>query len=478
MPNSLLRVSPPARLASALLALACFNSSVRAQDTASALRYKGLTLTPVGFIAAEALWRSRNITADVPSAYNAIPFDGTSAAALSEFRATSRQSRFGVLAQGKENGNAITGLMEMDFLGVGIASTSNETNSYVVRIRQAWASLTTANKLTFAGGQMWSLLTTNKTGMLPRSEDAPMTIEAQFVPGFNWARQTAFRVVQSGDVASVGVALEGAQTTFSSRNTPANVLVGQPGGGFLNSAANYSIDPTPDLIAKVAIDPKGWGHWEVKGIARAMRDRFVDPTSTSGGTRNLNTTGLAVGIGSYVPVVVDKRTVVDIGLSALYGKGIGRYGTSQLPDATIDADGSLKPITAAHALLSVETHPTSQLDVYGYGGVEYEDRADFVTPAGKGGGYGSPLNGNAGCTAETPPAGPFIPASAAPCNADTRNIYQGTLGFWYRFYKGSSGTVQWGLQFSHTVRTTWAGLGSQPQGSENMVFSSFRFVLP
>jgi hypothetical protein len=454
------------------------STAARAQDTSSTFHYKGLTLTPVGFVAAEALWRSREITADVPSAYNSIPFDGTSAAALSEFRATSRQSRFGLLAQGKANENTITGLMEADFLGVGIASTSNETNSYVLRIRQAWASITTADKLTFVGGQMWSLLTTNKTGMLPRSEDAPMTIEAQFVPGFNWARQTAFRVVKSSDVASFGLALEGAQTTFSSRNTPANVLVGQTGGGFLNASANYSIDPTPDLIAKVAIDPKGWGHWEVKAIGRAMRDRFVDPTSTSGGTQTLNTTGAAIGFGSYVPVIVDKRDIVDVGLSGLFGKGIGRYGTSQLADATIDADGSLKPITAAHALLSIETHPTTQLDVYGYGGVEYEDRADFVNAAGKGVGYGSPLNGNAGCTVEEIPGGTFASSTGAPCNADTRSIWQGTAGFWYRFYKGATGTIQWGLQFSHTVRNTWSGLGSQPQGTDNMVFSSFRFVLP
>ena len=479
MTFSLAHISSAARWAVRLASLSIVVAPrLAAQDTTSAFHYKGLSLTPVGFIAAEALWRSRNLTADVPSAYNSIPFDGTTAANLSEFRSTSRQSRFGLLAQGKANENTITGLMEADFLGVGIASTSNETNSYVLRIRQAWASVTTTGKVTFAGGQMWSLLTTNKTGMLPRSEDVPMTIEAQFVPGFNWARQTAFRVVKTGDVASAGLALEGAQTTFSARNAPANVVVGQTGGGFLNASANYSIDPTPDLIAKVAVDPKGLGHWEVKAIGRALRDRFVDPASTAGGTRTLNTLGAAVGIGSFVPIVVDNRTIADLGLSALYGRGIGRYGTSQLADATVDADGSLKPITAAHAVLSVETHPTSQLDVYGYGGVEYEERTAFVTSDGKGVGYGSPLNGNAGCTIEAVPAGPYIPANTPPCNADTRNIWQGTAGFWYRFYKGATGTVQWGLQFSHTVRNTWSGLGSQPQGSDDMVFSSFRFILP
>ena len=175
--------------------------------------------------------------------------------------------------------------------------------------------------------------------------------------------------------------------------------------------------------------------------------------------------------------MADKRDVVDLGLSGLYGKGIGRYGSAQLSDATVDTDGSLKPITAAHALLSIEAHPATQLDVYGYGGVEYADRADFVNAAGKGVGYGSPLNSNAGCSTEAIPTGPYA-AVAGTCNADTRSIWQGDLGFWYRFYKGASGTVQWGLQYSHTVRNTWAGLGVQPKGTDDMIFSSFRYVLP
>ena len=41
---------------------------------------------------------------------------------------------------------------------------------------------------------MWSLLTQNRVGMLNGTENTPLTIDAQYVVGFNWARQPAIRL--------------------------------------------------------------------------------------------------------------------------------------------------------------------------------------------------------------------------------------------------------------------------------------------
>ena len=466
-------------LCAALAATAALSTAGVAQDdTTAAIHYKGLTITPIGYAAGEAVFRTRNLTADIGSSYNAIPFDGTSAANMTEFRTSGRQSRIGLMFSGKANDNTLTGYWESDFLSAGVSSNSNESNSYTLRIRQYWGSVTTPDKTTFAAGQMWSLLTTNKTGMLPRSEAVPLTIEAQYAVGFNWLRNPEFRVVGTDGITSFGLAVDGAQTLYAARGAPANILVGQVGGSLLNSLQNYSTDISPDLIGKVAFDPKGYGHYELKGLLRFMRNRIVDPGDTLGGSRNVTSTGYGLGFGIWYPVNSNNRDVVDLGLSGLWGRGIGRYGTSGLPDATIDSDNNLKPIEAAQTLLSIEAHPTSALDVYSYGGVEYEDRTAFVNAAGKGVGYGSPLLGNAGCTVEAIPTGPYAPASGSPCNADTRAMWQGNLGFWYRFYKGAAGTVQYGMQYSYTSRNTWSGLGAQPKGTDNMFFSSFRYVLP
>jgi len=462
--------------AAAALIVPTFATSALAQDSTSAIHYKGITVTPIGFAAAEAVYRTHNITADIGSSYGAIPFDGTSAANLSEFRATGRQSRIGFLMQGNANDNKITGYWEADFLGAGISSNSNESNSYVLRIRQYWGQVTTKGNFSFDAGQMWSLATPSKSGVLPRGEHVPLTIEAQYAVGFQWARQPGFRISQQSGATSWALALEGAQTTFSARNAPVNVLIGQTGGSLLNSTQNYSTDLAPDLIAKLAFDPKGMGHYEIKAIGRALRDRYVDPAGTAGGSRNLNSFGGGVGFGIVYPVMSEGRDVVDLGLSGLGGVGIGRYGTSGLSDATFGSDSALKPIKSAQALLSIETHPSTQLDVYGYGGVEYADRTAFVL-GGKGVGYGSPLNNVAGCMTEAVPTGPYAPASGS-CSADTRSFYQGNIGFWYRFYKGASGTVQWGMQYSYTKKSAWAGAGGEPSGNDNMIFSSFRYVLP
>lgn len=443
----------------------------------SSFRYKGVTITPIAFFAMEALWRQRNETADVGSSFNGIPFNNSTNGQLSEFRASARQSRLGLAMSGKTDGGVtIGGFWESDFLSAGITSNSNESNSYTFRVRQFFGQALFPGGLGVSAGQMWSLITPSKSGVMPRSEYNPGTIDAQYAVGYNWARQAGLRLTQKVNSAvSVAASLEASQTTYAARNAPANVFIGNSGGSLLNSTTNYSTDLAPDLIGKIAFDPAGIGHFEIKAIGRVLRDRFVDPAGTAGGTHT--NTAFAGGIGASA--FLNFSRTFDLGLNALVGKGIGRYGTSQLPDATINPDGSLAPIKAAHALVTLDVHATPQLDLYGYAGAEYADRTASVNSAGKGVGYGSPLLTNAGCDAEYAPSGPYAaggPGSA--CNADTRSVYQGNLGFWYRFYRGPAGTFQWGAQYSYTARTPWVGAGYQPKAVDNMLFSSVRYYLP
>jgi hypothetical protein len=39
----------------------------------------------------------------------------------------------------------------------------------------------------------------NGEGIIPRKEVTPLTIDAQYVPGFTWARQPQFRIVKDFD---------------------------------------------------------------------------------------------------------------------------------------------------------------------------------------------------------------------------------------------------------------------------------------
>ena len=70
-------------------------------EDAYQIHYKGITMTPTGFTAAETVWRGKAVSADVNTPFNSVPLPGTSASNVSEFNASGRQSRIGMLFEGK-----------------------------------------------------------------------------------------------------------------------------------------------------------------------------------------------------------------------------------------------------------------------------------------------------------------------------------------------------------------------------------------
>lgn len=445
----------------------------------TSIHYKGVTLTPGGFFAAETAWRQRGLLSDVNTPFNSIPFGGSDQAHISDFFASARQSRISLLVQGKLSSVKLTGFYELDWLSAGVTSNNNESNSYTNRQRQIWGQAAFNNGWSFTGGQMWSLVTETKTGLDNRTETLPMTIDAQYHVGFSWARQFGVRVVKNlNNKAWLGVSLENPQTIFAAHGNANNFLLGGPGtgGGLYNLNSNYSFNSAPDVIVKAALEP-GWGHYEVFGILSQFHDRVypnaVNATPSSLGAYNDNRTGGGFGANARGTVLHH----VDLGIHLLAGDGVGRYGTSTLPDATVRPDGTLALLRAYQLLGTLEWH-SKHWDWYTNYGTEYAQRAWFLNSAGKPVGYGSPLFSNAGCSIEAAPAGSFAPAGAANCTGDTRSITEATVGFWYKFYNGSRGRVQWGPQYSYVIRNAWSGTGGQPRTTENMLFTSFRYYLP
>lgn len=516
--------------ANAALSLQETQKNLRAEiENPLALRYKGITITPGGFLAAESVYRQHALGSDINTPFNSIPFDGASAAHMSEFFGSGRQSRISMLAEGKLGNAKLSGYVEADFLSAGVTSNNNESNSYSLRQRQAWGQAALNDGWSFTGGQMWSLVTETKNGLDNRTEALPMTIDPQYNVGFSWARQYGFRIVKNfANKAWAGFSVENAQTTtggtlVSGQN---NFLIGSQGtsGGLYNPTANYSFNATPDFVGKIAVQP-GWGHFEVFGVIRDFRDRVfpcgglisatdgtLPATKTCDGATFPNAKGafnnseLGGGGGANLRVTVAKH--VDFGVHFLGGDGIGRYGSAGLPDVIIRPDGILVPARNYQALGTLEWH-SKRLDVYTNVGGEYEGRQAYVV-AGKGVGYGSPLFNNSGCYTEAPPSATatnvdtpgsattpinsgtvpvpgsagtplstgFNPASPANCAGNTKAIYEGTIGFWYRIYSGDRGRIQVGPQYSYVERSTWAGKGGTPSAQDNMVLTSFRYYLP
>jgi len=466
----------------------------------TAIHVKGITITPGGFLAAETVYRSRALGADVNTPFNSVPMPGSSNSNLSEFFGSGRQSRVSMLAEGRYKSVKLMGYVEGDFLSAGVTSNNNQSNSYSFRQRQAWGGAAFDNGWTITGGQMWSLVTETKHGADNRTEALPMTIDAQYTVGFSWARQYGFRVAKNfGNKVWFAVAAENPQATLTSHGNAANFLLGSAGtgGGLYNLNANYSFNPSPDLIAKLAFEP-GFGHYEVFGVYSRFRDRIFpceDVSTTalcgSSATPGPNATGAfnssknGGGVGANARWSFAHKHV-DFGLHGLGGSGIGRYGTGGLSDVSVHANGTLDLIRSLQGLSTLEFH-TSKADVYLNAGAEYASRAaDYDPVTKKYVGYGSPFFNNTGCVTETGPgAGGFLPGALSNCTSDTRVLIEGTAGVWFKLFDGSKeklnwGRIQFGPQYSYVVRNTWSGVKypNQPQGVDNMVFTSFRYYLP
>jgi hypothetical protein len=537
------------------------------------LHFKGITLSPTNsYLAGETVYRTHATGGDIPTAFNALPYEHADAYALSEFYGSSRQSRIALMAEGKPGWGTLRGYYEADWLGTGITSNNNESNSYVLRQRVLWAQAALNNGWAFTGGQLWSLATEDKKGISNLSGDilTPQTIDPNYVPGFVWERQYGFRVTKTFEHAAFGIAAENPQVLYTATlagNTPYAVLgsAGANGGNYnaaisncspstsivnytnqvnggvdtylpvyktVNSCANItniSFNVMPDFLAKAAFDP-GVGHFEVFGIGRYAHETVypgettngnlygglkdivtgatVAPALTTAGSYNNSIALGGLGASGRVSLLSNK---VSLGIKGLYGPGVGRYGSTTLSDVTSTASGELTPLHNLSALGTVEIAATPRLALYANYGGDYASRnsgvgstlgapsvgksaagiygGHWAAPSKAAVGYGSPLLSNSACLTTAAPgyngsSTGYYPGGS--CGAQTKDVQELSVGYWYDFYKGEYGRLRQGIQYGYATRESWSGAvvstngpgGVSAKGVDNMFWTSFRYYLP
>ncbi len=210
--------------------------------------YKGLTITPGGFFALEGLYRNHNMESDIDTPFNSIPFANNKIGHTSETRLSERQSRLSLLVQGNVDPvTSLSGYAEFDFLGAAQTANSNESNSFQPRVRHLYATIDRSDwGLHVLAGQTWSLATLSSQGMVPRKEQIPLTIDAQYVVGFTWTRTPELRIVKDfGPAFSVGVSAENSATTFSGSAPAAASVVATSLNGCGGGAA---VNPSGDSL--------------------------------------------------------------------------------------------------------------------------------------------------------------------------------------------------------------------------------------
>jgi hypothetical protein len=461
--------------------------------TMDKLKYKGVSVQMGGFLEAAGIYRSKNLASDISSSFAKIPFGNSPLAHADEFRGTARQSRYSLLVQGDINKTTHAAFYgEFDFQGAAQTANSNESNSYQPRIRNLYGTMDwDYSGWHLLAGQNWSLVTLNSKGISPRNEVPPPSIDAQYVPGFAWARQPQVRIVK--DFADkqywLGLSLENPQSTFSGTAgnalptgvTVTNLVTGNTtingapavGGAFsgFNSVNTMSINRAPDVVLKAAWEPYiGINrplHAEVFGLWRSFYDEI---TVTAANTQHLSpgthSSDIgAGGVGAGITYTAIPK-VLDLQGSILTGRGIGRYGSSQLPDATLKPDGTIAPIQETMFLGGATWHATKELDLYLFGGRErVGDEANRFGNTYYG--FGNLTNAaftDAGCS-----------TVGGSCSATVRSVAQITAGLWDKAYTGSFGQIRLGLQYSHTMLEGFSGGGFTPKTNADMVFTSFRY---
>jgi hypothetical protein len=436
--------------------------------------YKGLKITPGGFFELANQYRSRALGSDMFSPFGSIPFDNSRPGHESEDRFSARQTRLSLLVEGTVNPDVQVGAFgEIDFLGAAQTANFTESNSFTPRLRNLYATIDwNQSGWHLLAGQSWSLATLNSDGITPRNEQPPPQIDAQFVPGFVWTRQPQIRVTKDFDKTWwLALSLESPQTLYSGAvppgvtdaianstglfggSTGASPPASAGGGTATAVAATSTLNHLPDMVAKVAYEGHLQDrtlHLEVFGLGRGFTDRI--------GVRSDTVYGGGVGAGLILTVAPG---MLDFEASGLTGTGIGRYGTSQLPDATFAPDGRIALIPETDLLAGFTLHANKALDVYLFGGEEHESRKAYTATYG----YGSPLLDLFGCYVQ-----------GGNCTAATKLVQQATIGFWNKFYQGSFGRMQVGMQYSYTERYAFSGLGGlAPMAPENIVFTSIRY---
>jgi hypothetical protein len=494
-------------------------------ESPSALHYKGVNITPGGFAAFEGVWRQHSVNSDINTPLNSIPFPSANEGHTSELNFSGRQSRLSVLVSGDAGSYKLSGYYEMDFLGTGTSSNNNQSNSYVLRQRQIWGQGATSGGFAVTGGQMWSLVTEDAKGTDARTEIQPLTIDPQYLVGYSWTRQPGIRVQQRwGDYKTgaftIAAAAEQAQiTNFTASGTiPVDFYFGGIGqnGGLYNAAGNigaldtagtgaittYANNVAPDVIVKAAFD-EPWLHFEVGGIGRFLRNEFFPVLTTSmsvatptAPSTEIYTYGMNLEShtsdagGVFGSIRVKPTSMFEVAVQAMAGQGVGRYGSSQLADATLRPDETLEPIRNYHGLFSFVAHPAKKLDAYVYYGGEYAQRTVYTTGTGGLIGYGPRNLSDTGCYNEPAPGGNSTGAagtiSAASCASPTRYIQEGMGGLTYRAVDSPKyGRLQYQLTYSYIQRNLWSGsvTGSTttpngPRATEPMIHVSMRYYIP
>ena len=171
------------------------NEKQESNQSVGTFRFGDAVLTLGGFADLENIFRTTNTQSNIATSFASIPYSNTPQGNVSEFRTTAQYSRLSAKVEENFRGNDVTAYLETDFSGNSAPSVYQSVNPHTNRLRLYFVDVK-HGKWEFLGGQTWSWLTPNRTGIGPMPTDLALTYneDQNIGVGMPYTRAAEFRV--------------------------------------------------------------------------------------------------------------------------------------------------------------------------------------------------------------------------------------------------------------------------------------------
>jgi hypothetical protein len=404
-----------------------------------------------GFIDATAIRRDANTGSGVGTSFGTIPFGNTVQGHMNDTQFSSQNSRLTLQATSKYGDADLKGSLEVDFLGNAPNGLNVTTNSNTLRMRVFWGQYRRGG-FEFLAGQTWSLMTPNRNRLSPETADVffSQTVDPNYQMGLTWGRTMQFRLTtRLSETIAAAVSIENPdQYVGGAVKLPAAFPPGEVDTG---ASVNDVPNPFPDIIGKIAFDPKiGRTHQHIDAavLVRSFKTYNLDT----------DTSFKETATGGEVNVAVEPIPPVRVIANAFFSSGGGRYiANTNLPDFVVNHDASITLVKTRSYLIGTEIQAGGRTAVYAYHSQAHADPAVTTDVDGSAIGFG-------------------VPGSTAA----NEQIVETTAGLTQTFFRDPKiGGIQFMAQYSHVRRTPFSvPAGTPSDAAVNMLYFNVRYLLP
>jgi hypothetical protein len=437
------------------------------QAPAGSIKLGDASLTPGGFVDFENIYRTTNTQSNIATNFAGIPFSNTAQGRVSELRTTAQFSRLSLKLEDNFRGVDLVGYVEGDFSGNSAPNVYQSVNGLTNRLR-LYFGYARHGKWEILGGQTWSWLTPNRTGIGPMPSDLAISYneDQNLAVGVPYTRAAEFRVAYHlNDHWAMGIGIEDSNQYIGN-------YVALPAGfsaigtQFDNNANAGAANLMPDIIAKTTYDTELSGrhfHAEVTGFVTGAH-----ASVTPSGSTVFNSHSVYGGGGQFATNYELVRNKLVVLANVYWSDGGAHYLVGTGPELVVRPDVagnniSLSMVHAGAGSAGLEWRASPKQAFAVYYGADYYGRNFFPDTT-------NTTNPNAIIGY----GGPSSP------NTNNRAIQQITFDWLLTFWKSERhGALQYYTQYSYLTRAPWFVALDEPKNAHlSMVYAGVRYVLP